>query len=152
MSYKLFKSIVLSAALVFSIGAIDSAYAEEAKKKKEEEKEVVKTGIIASQVNAGLSQSVDVSTDGSTPGDESGVIAANVSVLDRNTCVVRVINNGKKSYSVSYELIGKDLAGSKKFTRFYSSSIQPGKSVEQRASGCGGKLNLFVDIKSAKPS
>lgn len=166
MAFKLFRLLsfaftvivasgVLSATVSFAqvdSGASSSATAAgDGAKKKEEEKEVVQTGILASQVNAGLSQSVDVSTDGAAPGETPGVLAANVSVVERGTCVVKVMNNGKKSYSVSYELVAKDYSGNKKFTRFFSSTLRPGKSAEQRTSGCDGKLNLYVDIKSAKP-
>lgn len=151
--------VVASGALLVtgSVAQVDSgasssgAATSDGAKKREEEKEVVQTGILASQVNAGLSQSVDVSTDGAAPGDTAGVLAANVSVVERGTCVVKVMNNGKKSYSVSYELVAKDYSGNKKFTRFFSSTLRPGKSAEQRTSGCDGKLNLYVDIKSAKP-
>ena len=111
----------------------------------------MKTGILASQVNAMRAGAVDVSTDGAAPGDEGGVIGASVSVVAKS-CVVRITNSGEKAYSVSYELIGKDLSGSQKLTRSFSSSIGPGKSVEQKTSGCSGDLNLFVNVKSAKPS
>ncbi len=70
-----------------------------------EKVETIKTGVIASSTKTKAFAAIDVETSGSAPGDETSVIAGSVSHVKRDECVAKVINNGDKTYSVSFNVV-----------------------------------------------
>ena len=123
------------------------AGAEKAEKKKDE---VVKTGVVASSSRIGNHASVNVQTSGDAPGDETSVIAGSISHSGRDVCIARIVNNGEKEYSVSFSVEGRDERGSKVFDRYFSGTVKAKSTFERQVSGCDPKLNMAVNLKSAK--
>lgn len=119
--------------------------------KKEEKPEVIKTGVIASSTKTGAFAAVDVETSGAAPGDEQSVIAASIIRKNRDECVARLINNGGKSYSVSFNVEGVNARGAKTLNKSYSATIAPKATIERQIGRCDEDLNLAVNLRSAKP-
>ena len=113
-------------------------------------KEVVKTGTIAASVRTGQSAAVDADTSGETPGDESNAIGASIGRAGKDVCVAKVTNNGKKTYSISFNVVGEDRNGGKPLNQYFSATLKPKSSVEKQVTRCDPALNLSVVLKSAK--
>lgn len=121
--------------------------AEQAAEKKEDK---IKTGVIASTGTTAQSASINVDTSGSSPGDEVSAISGSVSRVKRNECVARVLNNGTKTYAVSFAVEGINKRGLKTLSKSYSATIAPKGVAEKNVSGCNEDLDLYVNLKSAK--
>ena len=156
-----FYYLILGLAFVVSVASVSIAQpapaggvdtAEEAKKAKEEEPEpVAKSGeIIASSGSTGRFAAIGVGTIGAAPGDDQSVIGASVSRGKGDSCVAKIINSGKKSYSVSFAVVGKTQSGGNAFRRSFSATVKPGGSVERSVSGCSEDVNVGVVLNSAK--
>ena len=115
-----------------------------------EVEENVKPGVIASSTKTGSFAAIDVQTSGSSPGDEANVISASIAQKGGNECVAIVTNNGAKTYSVSFQVVGTTASGSKPLNSSYSATLKPKQSVERLVSRCDKDLNLAVVLKSAK--
>ena len=122
--------------------------APEATPKEPEEK--VRTGAIASTGRFGTTGGVDVDSAGASPGDEPSVVAASISRKNRTECIAKIINNGKKSYSVSFTVLGEDHRGNRVINRSFSGSVASKGTLERQISGCRDDLNLSVTLNSAK--
>ena len=118
--------------------------------KKEEKKEVVKTGVIASSSTVPDRGAVDVETSGSSPGDDTSVVTGSISRTGRTECTAKIINNGEKSYSVSFAVEGTNKRGAKVLSRYFSATVKPKGSVEKVVSSCPEDLNVGVNLKSAR--
>ncbi len=116
-----------------------------------EKKEVVKTGVIASNTRTGAFAAIDVVTSGAAPGDEASVISASISRTKRGQCVARVINNGTKTYAVSFAIVGTNKQGAKALNHPYSATVKPKETIERLETRCDDELNLAVLLKSARP-
>lgn len=114
-----------------------SSYAESSEDEgKKDNKEVVKTGTIASSSRLGAKSKGAVETevsDGSIPGDKPNVIQASVSTRGKGYCDVKVLNvSEENSYSVSFNVIGRDKKGAKVINQSFSASLSPkGQTVKQ---------------------
>lgn len=124
----------------------------DAASKKEEKKELVKTGVIASSSTIPDRGAVDVETSGSSPGDETSVVTGSISRTGRTECTAKIINNGEKSYSVSFAVEGTNKRGAKVLSRYFSATVKPKGTVEKVVTGCAEDLNMGVNLKSARAS
>ena len=117
--------------------------------KKEKEEKVVK-GVIASNGRYSQFASVAVNTEGSSPGDEGGVISGSVNFVKEGLCRAVVMNNGEKSYSVYFAVIGTNARGTKVFSNTGSGIVAPKQKLEKDVTGCRKDLNLALELRSAK--
>ncbi len=115
-----------------------------------EPEEKVRTGKIASTGRFGTTGGVDVDSAGASPGDEPSVVSASISRKSKTECTAKIINNGKKSYSVSFTVLGEDQRGSRVLNRSFSGSVASKGTLERQISGCRDDLNLSVQLNSAK--
>lgn len=119
--------------------------------KEEEAEPVAKPGeIIASSGATGNFAAVPVASNGSAPGDNPSVLSASVNRTKGNNCVAKMINSGKKTYSVYFAVVGSQMNGSQVFRRTYSVTVKPGSSVERTVNGCGDVPNVNVVLSSVK--
>ncbi len=133
-------------------GQAQSESTESAEPKKEEEKEPVRTGTIAGSGRFKETKGINVDSSGSSPGDEPSVISGAVSRKSQTECVAKIVNSGKKRYSVSFKVVGVDARGSKVLDKSFSGSVSPGSTLEKTVSSCKTGLNLSVDLRSARVS
>lgn len=115
-----------------------------------EPEEKVHTGTIASSGRFGTTGGVDVDSSGASPGDEVSVVSASIVRKSKNECVAKLNNNGKKTYSVSFTVIGEDRRGNKVISRTFSGSVAPKGTLERQVNSCREDLNLSVQLNSAK--
>ena len=120
----------------------------EATPKEPEEK--VRTGKIASTGRFGTTGGVDVDSAGASPGDEPSVVSASISRKSKTECTAKIINNGQKSYSVSFTVLGEDHRGNRVLNRSFSGSVASKETLERQITGCRDDLNLSVQLNSAK--
>lgn len=150
---KFFKVFLLLAVIGFSSTAFaeDTALEEKPIEAKTEKPEKVKTGIIASTITTGRPTAIDVETSGSSPGDEVSAVSGSISHSKKNTCIARILNNGKKTYSVTFSVEGINKRGLKTLSRNFSATVAPKGVAERSVDGCHEDLSLAVNLKSAKP-
>ncbi len=129
-------------------GAVPTEKTDDTKKEKEKEEKVV-TGVIASQGRYGQFAHVAVETAGSSPGDEGGVLSGSVVWTKGDICKATITNNGEKSYSVSFAIVGVDGRGTKAFRKTGSGTVAPKGSITREVTGCKKDLNLALDVTSA---
>lgn len=142
-------AIIRFASIAVLFIALSSVAAAQTPATQSEAKENVQTGTIASTGTYGQATSVDVQTDGASPGDEANVIGASLERLSRSSCEVTLKNASEKnSYTATWEVVGLDESGRRQLFKSYTASISPKGSVT-RSFGCGD-YNLQVNLKSAK--
>lgn len=151
---KKFLGIFLVLAMLgFSNAAFAEEEQEEVEQKPVEQKvEKVKTGIVASTETTGKPSAINVETSGSSPGDEVSAVSGSISRGKKNECIARILNNGTKTYSVTFSVEGVNKRGLKTLSRNFSASVAPKGVVEKKFGGCNEDLSLYVNLKSAKPS
>lgn len=115
-----------------------------------EPEEKVRTGKIASTGRFGTTGGVDVDSAGASPGDEPSVVSASIVRKSKTECTAKIINNGQKSYSVSFTVVGEDHRGNKVLNRSFSGSVASKATLERQVTGCRDDLNLSVQLNSAK--
>lgn len=118
--------------------------------KPEGPKETVKTGVIATNTRTKDFAAIDVQTSGAAPGDDVSVISGSVLRPKRGQCVGKVINNGNKTYSVGFSVVGVNNEGRKEMERFFSATLKPKASAERLVTSCDDGLNVSVVLKSAR--
>jgi len=143
-------SIILSAALCSLALLAFSPSRAVAEDKKEEVKETVKTGVIATNTRTKDFAAVNVETSGAAPGDDVSVISGSVLREKRGQCVGKVINNGNKTYSVGFAVIGVNKDGRKEMERSFSATLKPKASAERLVTTCDDDLNVSIVLKSAR--
>ncbi len=113
-----------------------------------EKEEKVQTGVVASSGSSGKNNINVNSTD--SPGDVESVVTASISRVKKSECKVVLVNNGKKGYSVSFNVEGINERGNKELSKSFSASIAAGEKVEKSVSNCKEGLNLAVNLRSAR--
>lgn len=108
----------------------------------------LKTGVIASYGKFAGGKSLDALSDSPEMGDDVSPIASNIKRINSNTCIVTIHNNSEKdSYKIAYDVQGLDGKSKVKFQRYYSATLAPGKTTENRVT-CHKSLNMQIVLKS----
>ena len=139
---------IVAAGLFFTI--LSLALPSTSRAEGEEPKETVKTGVIATNTRTKDFAAINVETSGAAPGDDVSVVSGSVLRPKREECIAKVINNGNKTYSVSFSLIGTNKSGRKALERSFSATLKPKESVERLVTSCDDELNVSVVLKSAR--
>ncbi len=149
---KFFKVFLLLAVVGFFNNAFAEDQVEDEKpvEQKLEKPEKVKTGVVASSLTTGRPTGINVETSGSSPGDEVSAVSGSISHGKKNQCIARIINNGKKTYSVSFSVEGINKRGLKVLSRYFSATVAPKGVAERNVDGCQEDLSLSLNLKSAK--
>lgn len=133
------------------VGFSSAALAEDKPVEEKPAEEKVITGVIASTATTGKPGAINVETSGSSPGDEVSAVSGSISHGRKNECIARILNNGTKTYSVTFTVEGINKRGLKTLSRNFSATVAPGGIAERSVDGCHDELSLTVNLKSARP-
>jgi hypothetical protein len=138
-------SVVGVLLVVFSFVVVPFAIAQEKEAAKDEEE--LRTGVVSSFGNFQRRADVDDATGSEAAGDKPSPIGGSVSRISSSQCRAMLKNSSEKNrYSVRYEVVGmRD--GSKAFSKRYSATLAPGKSVEKRVR-CSKGMNMQLRVLS----
>jgi|GEM_PF-3655642 len=147
--------VVLSLVVVPITNAQDEQGAEGNDPAQEQEKAkedlVLRPGVIASKGVINGAGSTDYAVETGMTGDKASSVQAGI-VESGGKCRLSLKNiSEKNSFSLSYEVIGKDDKGRVIFKRPQSSSLKPKESTTSSFS-CGSGLNYQVLLKSGQGS
>lgn len=146
------KSKVLNLSLTFLLTLVFSSNlaAQEEQAKQQVDDKQLSPGVIASYGRFANAAAIDAAMSPEAAGGEPNPVMASIS-RDGDQCVVKVTNSSDaRSMRLSYQVVGQR-GGKQAFSKYYSSSLRPGQSVERRVNGCGKDLSgAQVVLKSGK--